>query len=269
MRRKDESSFLLPPSLPSSFILYHYAALVPPTRCCRFLPGQPGKDHRTRIAGGIGQLLAGRDPGAALDCLAGPPLPRTDQERLARDLPPASRQEGHADDGRTVHCRGTGRQPAAGGRSDQSLSAPGPGRRRRTDAAGRDRRPGQTSFGKTRHFRRQQAGRPGVDCRRGGLVPVLRSRLLARRPGPAAAAERAPAFAGNLVRAAGNRGDRRLVERRESDRRARRTGRRMPVVRRRRHDPGGLCGGALPMGRLSQHSRILPAAANWPSSLPG
>ena len=65
---------------------------------------------------------------------------------------------------------------------------------------------------------------------------------------------RAPASLGNLVRAAGHRGDRRLVERRESDRRARRTGRRMPAVRRRGHDPGGLCGGAFAMGRLSQHS---------------
>ena len=60
-------------------------------------------------------------------------------------------------------------------------------------------------------------------------------------------------FAGNVVRAAGHRGDRRLVERREPDGRARRAGRRMPVVRRRRHDPSGLCGGALPMGRLSPH----------------
>ena len=65
-------------------------------------------------------------------------------------------------------------QPAAGGRSDQSLSAPGPGCHRRVDAARRDRRPGETSFGKTRHFRPQQTGRPGVDCRRGSLVPVLR-----------------------------------------------------------------------------------------------
>ena len=42
----------------------------------------------------------------------------------------------------------------------------------------------------TRHFRREQAGRPGAGRRGGGLVPVLRPRRLARRPGPAAAAER-------------------------------------------------------------------------------
>ena len=41
-------------------------------------------------------------------------------------------------------------------------------------------------------------------------------------------------------------------------------GRRMPDVCRRRHDPGGLCGGARPMGRLSHTFPISPAVANWP-----
>ena len=220
---------------PSSLILipHPHAALASPTRR-RFLPGQPGKDHRARIAGGLGQLPAGRDPGTALDCLAGPPLSRTNQKRLARNPPPASRQKGHADDGRTVHRRRTGRQPASGGRSDQPLSAPGLGRRRRTGVLGaiddlvklRSDKRGISAAGKL--------DRPGAGGRRGGLVRVLRSRRVARRPGPAAAAERRSAFAGHRVRAAGNRGDRRLVERRESDRRARRAGGRMPVVRRRR-----------------------------------
>ena len=110
-----------------------------------------------------------------------------------------------------------------------------------------------------------QAGWPDRDRLGRSSVALWRSARAAGRTRSDRSARRPSRRTGLALHTARHAGGRRLVERREPDRRTRRTGRRLPACRRLARSAWSLMPAVMPSGPPISICRIWPERANWSS----